>query len=224
MNKFELVEGKLFEADFFLDKLKACSGLQIQDAKFYLSAFISAGRTITFALQKSLRHQDGFDEWYEKHQNNLKENQLAKFYYDARNEGQHEGYYHINMGRYFNEKTEFLFHSIDNKNVLEEDMVTASHKYLVILLEIVFDCFNVFGYIVNPDIFYSIDEIKKRGQTVKDIEMEIWGYPKWTSIGMSENDSLKYIINNMVPTPIDKLFIKYLGKTKDGIPAENASR
>ena len=62
---FGIVEEKLFEADFFLEKLKSCVGeVKFQEARFYMSAFIAAARSVTFTLQKSLNGIEGFEDWY----------------------------------------------------------------------------------------------------------------------------------------------------------------
>jgi hypothetical protein len=215
---FSIVEEKTFEADYFLDKLKDCSGGQIREARFNLSAFISAARSVTFTIQKSLDGVDGFESWYKTQQDFLKNDQLADFFQNARRLSQHVGHYHINMGSFSKGKNEFFFHDFDNsyKYVPKDNIITASHKYFTILLNIIYDCFQTFGDIIDPDKYYTIEALKKRGQTVKELEFEIWGYPKWTSFNISEEETLKYILANMVKSPIDELFIKYLGKTKDG--------
>src|SRR5262249_46461350 len=40
---------------------------------FHLSAFLSASRSITWMLQKELRHRDGFAAWYEPRQRAMKD-------------------------------------------------------------------------------------------------------------------------------------------------------
>ena len=62
---------------------------------------------------------------------------------------------------------------------------------------------------VNPRIYYSIEKLKARGQTVKDLEMMVWGYNKWTGFGLSDEQSLSYILDKMLITNIDSLFEKY---------------
>ena len=215
---FGIVEEKVLEADYFLDKLKNCSVGQLREARFNLSAFIAAARSVTFTLQKSLSGFDGFKDWYKTQQDSLKSNRLADFFNNARTLSQHVGHYHINIVRSSKGKKYFFYHDLDNSYnyVPEDDIVTASYKYMTILLEIIYDCFQTFGDIIDPDKYYSMESLKKRGQTVKDLEYEIWGYPKWTGFGVSEEDTLKYILVNMIKSPMDELFVNYLGKTKEG--------
>lgn len=212
-----IVEEKIFEADFFLEKLKDCKGTQLREARFNLSAFITAARSVTFTLQKSLSGVDGFDAWYEQQRERMKNNKLSSFFLNARNLAQKVGHYHINGSSIEGGKNEFLFIDFTKSYdyIPEEDIVTAAQKHLTFLTEIIYDCFKKFGDIIDPDKYYSKEALGKRGQTVKDVELEVWGYTKWTGMGMSEDESLHYILQHMVKSPMDELFIKYLRKTKD---------
>jgi hypothetical protein len=57
---------KLAEASFFFGKLEAAGGKvfspEPEAFAFYLSAFVSAGRSVTFALQAE--HKQEYDEWF----------------------------------------------------------------------------------------------------------------------------------------------------------------
>ena len=74
---FELVESKLVEANFFLEKLANVKGFDA--ARFYFSAFVSAARTVTFALQAVMKSVEGFAEWYSKEQDSLKADPTARY-------------------------------------------------------------------------------------------------------------------------------------------------
>ena len=62
---FDWVDEKLFESDFFLTKLEE-TAYNFSAARYYFSAFTSAARSVTFALQKVMKRIPGFDEWYLK--------------------------------------------------------------------------------------------------------------------------------------------------------------
>lgn len=47
---------------------------------------ITFGRMITFHLQKQLKHELGFNEWYSQKQSEMREDPLLKFFVNARNE------------------------------------------------------------------------------------------------------------------------------------------
>mgnify|MGYP001313222042 CR=1 FL=1 len=51
----------------------------------HLNNIIQALRNVTFVLQKELAHTDGFNEWYQKQQKELKEDESLRWLVDARN-------------------------------------------------------------------------------------------------------------------------------------------
>lgn len=80
MTKMALDKWK--EAKFFNGKLDTASG----DAfRYYLSAFISAGRSVTFALQKEYRDDEAFEEWYRAKQEKMKTDPLMRVMSEMRN-------------------------------------------------------------------------------------------------------------------------------------------
>lgn len=87
---FAIVEEKLREAAFFLNHLRESRCLSF-DAPFYFSAFVSAARSVTHALQKSMKGVDGFDEWYKDTMVRLQTHALARYFKEVRNEVVHEG-------------------------------------------------------------------------------------------------------------------------------------
>lgn len=62
----EVTQEKLREAAFFLRRLAEAShtlvGEEAEGVPYYLSAFLSAGRSVTFALQAE--EKDGYDAWF----------------------------------------------------------------------------------------------------------------------------------------------------------------
>jgi hypothetical protein len=80
---------KLREARFFLGWMaKAANSTDVEreDFEFYLSAFLSAGRSVTFALQHELK-QEGYRGRFEAWQKTLSEEdrQLLDFFVGQRN-------------------------------------------------------------------------------------------------------------------------------------------
>jgi hypothetical protein len=88
MRSFGIVESKLFESDFFLEKLETAS---LPEAEYYLSAFLSATRAVTFALQASLDDHPRFRSWYSHEQECLQKDETALWAKRARNASQKEG-------------------------------------------------------------------------------------------------------------------------------------
>lgn len=89
-SSFGVVEDKLREAEFFLAQLRGTSRVSFE-ANCYLSAFVSATRSVTFAIQASLKGVPGFKDWYESAQKQLKTDPLAPFFVEIRNEVVHKG-------------------------------------------------------------------------------------------------------------------------------------
>lgn len=63
-HSFGIVEDKLREAEFFLGHLRRSSHLSF-DGRCFFSAFVSAARSVTLAMQASLKGVGDFDQWYE---------------------------------------------------------------------------------------------------------------------------------------------------------------
>ncbi len=85
-------EDKLQEAEFFLKHLKLCN--PVNEMRYYFSAFCSACRSVTFALQKegsNLLDKQSFDEWYKNEQIRLGAIPTAKMFVNFRNVTQKEG-------------------------------------------------------------------------------------------------------------------------------------
>lgn len=226
------MEDKVYESDFFLEKLN--SGLFFE-ARYYLSAFLSSSRSITFALQASLTGVNGFEEWYQEKQEQLRNNSLARFFVNARNESQKIGLYHLNSGKAYKDENgnlcckyyfvdfqsstnvaEYLLQSfIRHEDEKMQDVGTLCRQYLTDLIEIVFDCFSRFGSIIDPDKYYSLCNLKNQGKTIEDIEEEL-GFPRgFTNVGGNENDRLKHLRKTQPGTQIDRMFQKHLNKTRE---------
>lgn len=218
---FDLVDEKVFEADFFLEKLRN-AGLNFFEARCYFNAFISATRTITYALQAVMKDIDGFQEWYKAKQNELKQDELARFFHNARNESQHIGLNFVNSGETFMRDgqliTRYYFtYLLDNnaQTVPSSDVVTTCEKYLIQLVDLIFECYSTFGNIIDPDQYYTVENIDELGLTIEEIEEEL-GFPKgWTNIGNTDASTRLNAIRQSVPgSEIDIIFQKYLNKNR----------
>lgn len=185
---FGLVDEKLAEADFFLNKLsdERCGPFE---ARCYFSAFVAAARSVTFALQSAMGDTPGFMEWYEEKRAQLKADPLARFFHQARTDSQHIGLNPVNAGyssaaggrRYFFSNTG------DGKsepNVPQEDVASASRKYMRTIVRLIQDCYRDWGRVMDPDQYYTMDNLKALGITLEDIE-ESQGLPRgYTAIAV----------------------------------------
>lgn len=80
---------KFEEADFFLCQMKKTRGTS--QFRYYLSAFLSASRSITLYLQKQFSDYDGFQEWYNKKQEWMKSDVVFQFIDENRDYVVHQG-------------------------------------------------------------------------------------------------------------------------------------
>jgi len=224
---FGIVEQKVEESEFFLTKLEESidGSPVIQDPQFYLSAFASATRSITFTIQASISDIKGFDEWYKHHQEILKANKLARYFLEARNLSQKIGYYLIGGGRSYkdesgNYKSLYYFQTFNSKQleyVPDEDVLTSCVSYFEILLAVVLDCYKVFGLEIDPEQFFTYENLLNTKKTIEDFEEQA-GYPRGhTAIpGYSIKQRIE-LINSHHPKPtIDWIFEKYLGVNRFG--------
>ncbi|MGE4305690.1 MAG: hypothetical protein AB7E24_16870 [Novosphingobium sp.] len=79
---------KLLEAEHFLARMAASDGLEFQ---FELNAFLSASRSLTFVIQKTLSGVPGFTVWYEQQQVRMKADAAMRFFLELRNISQKQG-------------------------------------------------------------------------------------------------------------------------------------
>jgi hypothetical protein len=153
---------------------------------------------------------------------------LAKYFLEARNSSQKVGYYPLTGGRTFRDndnrlRAEYFFDYLSGEISIfipEEDVLSACKKYFVMLLEIILDCYQTFGTVIDPEQYFSFDNIKKTGKTIEDFEEEL-GYPRgWTYLeGATDDERLRTIRGEIAYNGIDHILIKYLGKNRFG---ENA--
>ncbi|MCX6319889.1 MAG: hypothetical protein NTW29_21600 [Bacteroidetes bacterium] len=224
---FDIVDTKVEECEFFLTKLGETIELwpMSQEPQFYLSAFASATRSITFTIQASISDIPNFAEWYEKHRINLKNNKLAKYFVEARNSSQKIGYYLIggrqsNYDEQANKITHFYFQYISNfkiEDFPDEDVLLSCNYYFKALLEIVRDCYIVFGTTIDPEKFFTYENLVNSNKTIEDFEEQA-GYPRGhTNIpGFSIKERIDLISRHHPSSRIDWIIEKYLGTNRFG--------
>lgn len=228
---FQIVRYKIEETDFFLSKLyESTDNIVPIDASHYLSAFFTSARSITFVLQASLSHLPNFEIWYNAHQQNLRESKLAKYFVEARNYSQKVGYYPLTGFRYYydiNGKKRMEYHFDHSEKDLEEfvpeeDIISSCKKYFILLLEVIYDAYQVFSKDIECEHYLIfIDNYKKRGKTIEDIEEE-FGFPRgYTNLnGITEEERIRQLYQQSgmhIHDNVDKYFAKYLRRTRFGV-------
>jgi hypothetical protein len=224
MRSFDLVDFKVLETHYFLQKINAVLGPPEID--FIFSAFTSASRSITFTLQAVLKDIVGFEDWYLQKQELLKKNPLAKFFVDARNFSQKIGVIPIAGGTGYRDsegefKMLFYFERThpDFKNLPESDVAESCNSYFSSLLEIVYDCYVSFGTTIDAHQYYTKSNFSHLGKTIEDAEEEIYGIRGYTYVeGWPEAYRWNMIRDRVPGCRITQLFRKYLSKDKPHPP------
>jgi hypothetical protein len=215
---FDLVDYKIAEAEFFLQRLDLADA-DIFAAGCYFNAFVSAARSVTFSLQTVLSHGPGFTDWYAAHQSRLRSDTVARFFHDVRRVGQHIGTSPLRGGS-GGPGRPWMYHFTpcdDFPVVPDIDVVSACRQYMVLLVDIVFDCYINFGELIDPHQYYTNEAFEKRGQTIEHALAEVFGYPLSTIPPHVPMEYVWQMIRDSMPgCRIDDLFEKYLAKARPG--------
>ena len=217
---FGLVEDKLRESEYFLELLSK-SSKHSQEARFCFSAFVSATRSVTWALQAGLKGVDGFEEWYSTAQSTLKSDLLAPHFVDFRNSIQKTGENPIgqvdskNLRHYLvaqlngTAPRHILVHPATREMI---DAVQASEAYLVSIVRVVYDCYMKFRTVVDPQWHFTKQSFEKSGMTFNDALQEL-GYPSsWGDALPLGVDGWSVLRNHMPGCAINDIFHARLGQ------------
>jgi hypothetical protein len=213
---FDCVDFKLAEADFFLEKMKSCSA-SIWELNFYFSAFVSAARSVTFALQAVMNDQAGFAEWYSKRQGEMKADPVCSFFVTYRNEVLKTGEFPITGGFAIHGKdragkvdvrhrfsrsissgnkippvgrVEFIraIMSGTDKALDEPDVITYCCEYMRKVAGLVACCYKDFGPVIDPDCHYTLENLRRINKSLEDVEQDL-GLPRgFTNIGKHNDE------------------------------------
>jgi hypothetical protein len=130
---FGLVDYKVREAEYFLDEMKRVGRkFDFSAVQFCASAFVSAARSVTFAMQASLTDHPRFADWYKPKQDALKQDALARFFHEFRTITQHLGENVVSGGSSGPHGPKYYFvPCADLREVPEEDSSTLLQRSLL---------------------------------------------------------------------------------------------
>jgi hypothetical protein len=220
---FGFVEEKLRETEFFLEQMRQSSS-HFHDARFFFSAFVSAARSVTLALQASLHGIAGFDTWYEGARQKLKTDPLAPYFVEIRNDVVHKGVNPLNQAgvhhlrehlvRQFGDRehTHFLvLPAIDRPDTtVLAKAYDACTAYFISIVEIVYDCYRRFKTVVDAQWYFTEENFNASGRTIRDAVVEM-GFPaQWLDV-LPGHDAWRVLRRQQAPCLINDLFDKYLG-------------
>ena len=213
---FDTVDWKIAETEFFLGKMREVR-CELSDINFYFSAFLSAARTSTLALQQ-FKRVPGFEAWYRSHRDRLAADPLAKRFLDLRNDHVHGGSYPIGSGC-SNKGKPLFFLGTDGivlfPNSDAEDVVSMSERYFVLLLDVVYDCYVKLGVHIDPQQHYTKEHFDSVGRLIDDAELELFGLccPQTVAQEYPEDQRWHYVRSRVGCCGINHIFDRYLGRT-----------
>jgi len=220
---FGIVEDKLREAEFFLTKLRESNRFEYE-SRYYFSAFISAARSVTMVLQKTMKDVDGFTSWYQNVQSQLKADPLAKYFVEIRNGAIHEGFNPLNQVTVEHLREDLIrqMHQNDHSHILIlpnfqaqglstlTDAVETSKQYFISLIKTVFECYKEFRYVVDPQWYFTYENFTDMGKTIEDAIAEFGLPPEW-ALCAPEGESAWRILRSQQPScQINDLFQEYI--------------
>ena len=140
---------KFEEADVLLQDMIGASG-DMARVQVYFSAFCSAARSVTFALQYAMSERPGFLEWYDSWRDRLGADPAARYFLGARNQGEKTGLSAVacgigsGWGPGIPSPTSFYFGPIPGVPFPRDDVFSASHNHLTKLAELLNSCLGRF--------------------------------------------------------------------------------
>lgn len=93
---FERATSKLDDARTIIGNMKTARDAQAFRSAF--NSFLSAARAVTYALQKEGKPLEGFSDWYNRKQEEMKGDELLRFIHQARTQDFHEGKHRLHFG------------------------------------------------------------------------------------------------------------------------------
>lgn len=191
---FGLVDYKVREAEYFLLEMKHLGHeINFSAVQFCASAFVSAARSITFAMQASLKNHHQFEPWYAKQQDVLRNDPLAKFFHDFRTVTQHIGENLVGGGSHGKDGTLYYFIPCSDLTfVPDQDVISACESYFISILHLVYNCYIELDPVVNGQQYFTQENFATLGKTIEDAEEEL-GLPRgWTDLGRPEIEPYRW--------------------------------
>lgn len=191
---FGRVDYKVQEAEYFLLELRRLTQKwNIAAVQFCTSAFVSAARSITYAMQASLKGHPKFQPWYEVQRRRLKQNALSRFFHDFRRMTHHIGSNTVRAAESGPDGPRYYFLPCDDLPVVPDiDVLSACENYFKNVLRLVYDCYLEFGNVIDGQQFFTKENFDSLGKTIEDAEEEI-GFPRgFTDIGKPNTESYRW--------------------------------
>jgi hypothetical protein len=180
---FFLVTDKIAEADYFLEGLNGRHGRQ--ELKYYLSAFVSAARSVTFSLQSVMADVPEFSDWYSEERKSLAEDQLARFFVELRNYLQKVGGAPVSTSGVMRDSKFILWSQfepvvIDLEEVPAGDIEALCRDYFRSVLTLAGKAYRRFDVYVDPRTLFTQRGLSAVGWNIEDLEVALGFERGWT--------------------------------------------
>lgn len=167
-----LVEERLLEADFFVRRLGRANP---DVAGYFLNAFLSAARSVTFLLQKEMAHVPGFPAWWEGQRATLGQDKMARFFLELRNFSQKAGRVSLvgtRSGRTRASAWTYRFVGASTPvpgDLQGIDATDACSAHVARLARVVLSCMDAFPYHTCPSMALSPAGVAALGLNVGEL-------------------------------------------------------
>lgn len=208
-----LVEERLLEAEHFALLLNTKYPLEIQ---FYLNAFLSAARSVTFLVQKELAHTKDFSAFWSLVQAELREDPAARFFLELRNFSQKAGRVSIEGAggilkphNYVHPEVigeePFMVYKFASREIevpaalVDVELTTACLLHLSKLAKVTLKTMSEFPFDTCPSQACSADGATHWNLELSDF-LEILGFPRdWVaaSEGLSRDEAFSLISSQL---------------------------
>jgi hypothetical protein len=225
---FHAVADKFREADFFLECLIGCNGFG-QEGDYFLSAFSSAARSVTFVLQTVMSKYPNFDKWYPEASRPLRESVLARYFLQLRNEALKRGtipaYWSGASGDdgFVHFYTFGNHHGSDLGDAPIPDVRLAARSYMVELASVLDRCYRDYDVYIDPRVIFTKRGLNALGWNIGDL-LESLGFPRdWLELAppdeVDDEQKLKVLSRYGGDEVMDDLLIKYGAKEIESQPS-----
>ncbi|WP_198382250.1 hypothetical protein [Roseomonas sp. KE2513] len=173
---------KLLEAEHFLARMVHSSGMEFQ---FELNAFLSASRSVSFVLQKSMSDVPAFAAWYAKQQAIMKADSAMRFFLELRNISQKQGPVSFVGGSRLGGGWTYRFVGRPQpvpEELTGRDIGACCAAHLSKLANLLMDCDKAFPFHSCPGRAFTEEGMAALGYTMEDAEVSVGLPPGWTDV------------------------------------------
>jgi hypothetical protein len=184
---FWLIGGRLREADFFLDMVRAAQSLD--HARHFYSAFLAAAIAVRDAIDRTLRGAAHFDTWWKAKKATLEAAPAFDRCRKLRNRIQHEGLNQLAgwSRSHLGEVSVFLAAEAPEQ-LLGDDAVAVGKSLMTVLTQLAAEAYGQFWTSLDLSEGYSLAELARNGGTLEQIEAEFGLPARWSGDDNASED------------------------------------